>query len=157
MNSDTKLIILVATMTGNASLVADDISDFCTEKNLNNQVLEMDNLDIAIFNQYKKSSFLICSSTYGQGDVPDNAKSFYDKLDNASLNLSSIRYALFGLGDMTYKDTFAFGGKKFDKLMNTLNAERIACPYYHDASSGTLPEEEALEWFKENIINNLNK
>ena len=50
---------------------------------------------------------------------------------------------------MTYRDTFAYGGKKFDHLFSKLNANRIGDPYYHDASDGSLPEEEAVNWFLE--------
>ena len=63
-----------------------------------------------------------------------------------------IKYAVFGLGDMTYKDTFAYGGKKFDHLFLELKANRIGEPFYHDASDGSLPEEEAVNWFKEKIF-----
>ena len=59
---------------------------------------------------------LICSSTYGQGDVPDNAQDFYKKLEGY-LQISHIKYAVFGLGDMTYRDTFAYGGKKFSAFV----------------------------------------
>ena len=54
---------------------------------------------------------------------------------------------------MTYKDTFAYGGKKFDHLFLELKANRIGEPFYHDASDGSLPEEEAVNWFKEKIFN----
>ena len=53
---------------------------------------------------------------------------------------------------MTYKETFAYGGKKFDKLFDELNANKIGDSCYHDASDGTLPEEEALIWFRDKIL-----
>jgi MioC protein len=46
--------------------------------------------------------FLIVTSTYGQGDVPDNAKSFYEDLKAKRPDLSRVRYGVFGLGDRTY-------------------------------------------------------
>ena len=39
------------------------------------------------------------------------------------------------------------------QLLSDLKAELIGAPYYHDASDGSLPEEVAVEWFKEYIIN----
>ena len=33
-----------------------------------------------------------------------------------------------------------------------LNAIRIGEPYYHDASDGSLPEEEAVNWFRDKIF-----
>ena len=59
---------------------------------------------------------------------------------------------MFGLGDMTYKEPFAYGGKKFDTLFDELNANKIGDACYHDASDGTLPEEEALIWFRDKIL-----
>ena len=98
---------------------------------------------------------LIVSSTYGQGDVPDGSKNFYNNLKSSKISLENVKYAVFGLGDMTYKDTFAYGGKKFDHLFLELNANRIGEPFYHDASDGSLPEEEAVNWFKEKIFKRL--
>ena len=153
MESTNNILILVATMTGTALMVAEDIADYCNNNNIETRILEMDNINIneLIDNKYP---VLVCSSTYGQGDVPDNAKKFYNDLKENSPDLSHIKYALFGLGDLaTHRDTFAFGGKKFDKILSSLGAKRIDNPYYHDASEGSLPEEVAVEWFKKNIQN----
>jgi MioC protein len=53
---------------------------------------------------------------------------------------------VFGLGDRTYAETFNFGGKRFDDLLQELGAQRIGARVQHDASSGVLPEEMAVEW-----------
>jgi MioC protein len=90
--------------------------------------------------------FLICTSTYGQGDVPDNARALYEHLQQARPDLSRVRYGVFGLGDRTYAETFNFGGKRFDDILTELGAKRIGERHMHDASSGVLPEETALEW-----------
>jgi len=149
MNSE-KLLILVATMTGTALMAAEDIAEYCNEINLDTDIIEIDNSDLDILIK-AKSPVLICSSTYGQGDVPDSAQDFYNKLKELSPDLSHINYALFGLGDMTYRDTFAYGGKKFSNLLDSLSATKIGDAFYHDASDGSLPEEVAVEWFKNNI------
>jgi MioC protein len=39
----------------------------------------MDGQDISVFDE--DALYLICSSTYGSGDVPDNAARLYDSLD----------------------------------------------------------------------------
>jgi len=145
-----KLLILVATMTGTALMAAEDIAEYCSENDIETKIIEIDNTDIKVLTE-AKSPVLICSSTYGQGDVPDSAQNFYNKLKELSPNLNHIRYALFGLGDMTYRDTFAYGGKKFTDLLDSLNATKIGDPFYHDASDGTLPEEVAVDWFVNNI------
>src|SRR5712691_7259881 len=65
-----------------------------------------------------------------------------DQLDSSVFS----RDGVFGLGDRTYAETFNFGGKRFDDLLTELGATRIGERHKHDASSGVLPEETALEW-----------
>ena len=145
------LNIYVATMTGTALMVADEIEDFCKTEGINTNIVEMDALEPKNLEDIN-APILIVSSTYGQGDVPDGSKNFYNNLKSSKISLEHIKYAVFGLGDMTYKDTFAYGGKKFDHLFLELKANRIGEPFYHDASDGSLPEEEAVNWFKEKIF-----
>ena len=146
------LDIFVATMTGTALMVADEIVEVCNEQNVQAKITEMDNLTDSNLKEVK-NPLLIISSTYGQGDVPDGSKNFYSSLKTHSPDLSHINYAVFGLGDMTYKDTFAYGGKKFDKIFEQFNAKKIGESFYHDASDGSLPEEESVNWFREKILN----
>ena len=90
--------------------------------------------------------FLICTSTYGQGDVPDNARDFFAALEAAQPDLSRIEYGVIALGDHTYAQTFCFGGKQFDRLLTSLGARRQGDILLHDASAGTIPEEVAVDW-----------
>ena len=106
--------------------------------------LMMDGLDSSVFS--RPGVFLVCTSTYGQGDVPDNAKALYADLQQKRPGLAHVRYGVFGLGDRTYAETFNFGGKRFDDLLTELGAQRIGERVQHDASSGVLPEETAQEW-----------
>ena len=143
----TQISILVGTMTGTAQLCAQEMELALGDDDTEVETVLMDGLDASVFS--KKSIFLICTSTYGQGDVPDNARAFYEHLKSARPNLSHVRYGVFGLGDRTYAETFNFGGKRFDELLTELGAERIGERHMHDASSGILPEETALEWSQE--------
>ena len=94
-------------------------------------------------------AFLICTSTYGQGDVPDNAIKLYEALQTNKPDLSEVRYGVYSLGDRTYADTFNFGGKKFDAILSELGAKRLGVLAVHDAGAGTVPEEEGAQWAKE--------
>src|SRR3972149_4881496 len=90
--------------------------------------------------------FLVCTSTYGQGDVPDNAKALYAALQTVRPDLSRVRYGVIALGDHTYAETFCNGGKLFDAILAELGGIRIGDPLLHDASAGTLPEQVAVDW-----------
>lgn len=104
----------------------------------------MDNLDASVF--APGGTFLICSSTYGNGDVPDNAQALYASLQSEKPDLSNVTYGVIALGDRTYKDTFCQGGLRFDGILSELGARRAGEILKHDASSGTLPEEVAAQW-----------
>jgi MioC protein len=104
----------------------------------------MDGRDASVF--APGGLFLVCTSTYGQGDVPDNAKRLYESLMAGRPDLSHVRYGVIALGDRTYADTFCNGGRRFDALLSELGAQRIGEVLLHDASSGTMPEEVAAEW-----------
>jgi MioC protein len=139
-----KLTLLVGTMTGTAQLVAQELELVWDDGELKVETLLMDKLDSSVFE--REGVFLIVTSTYGQGDVPDNAKDFYEDLKAKRPDLSRVRYGVFGLGDRTYAETFNFGGKRFDDILTELGAQRIGERVQHDASSGVLPEEMAAEW-----------
>ncbi len=139
-----KVTILVGTMTGTAQLCAQEMELALDDGETEVTTLMMDGLDSSVFSG--NSVFLICTSTYGQGDVPDNARALYEHLQSARPDLSRVRYGVFGLGDRTYAETFNFGGKRFDDILTELGARRIGERHMHDASSGILPEETALEW-----------
>lgn len=136
--------ILVGTMTSTAQLVAQEIELTVGDDDTIVTVTDMDKLDAAVLKP--GSLYLICSSTYGQGDVPDNARDFYESLLSARPNLEGVHYGVIALGDRTYLQTFCFGGKKFDAIFSELGAQRIGEVCLHDASAGTLPEEVCLEW-----------
>ena len=142
-----KITILVGTMTGTAQLCAQEMELALDDGDTAVETLLMDNLDESVFG--RDAVFLVCTSTYGQGDVPDNARKLYEDLQKQRPDLSRVRYGVFGLGDRTYAETFNFGGKRFDELLAALGAQRIGERHMHDASSGILPEETALEWCKE--------
>jgi MioC protein len=141
-----KIHILVGTMTGTAQLCAQEMELALDDGATQVETLLMDNLDSSVF--AREGAFLICTSTYGQGDVPDNARKLYEELRAKRPDLSKVRYGVFGLGDRTYAETFNFGGKKFDEVLTELGARRVGERHKHDASSGILPEETALEWCK---------
>ncbi len=83
----------------------------------------MDDLDAGVFAD--GGTFLICTSTYGQGDVPDNAQEFFASLERERPDLSAVTYGLIALGDLTYRDTFCEGGIRFDTLLTELGARRV--------------------------------
>ena len=143
----SKMTILVGTVTGTAELVADEMADALEGGTFDVHVIAMDGLDVSVFDG--GGVFLICTSTYGQGDVPDNAQGLFEHLEQSRPDLNAVRYGVFAMGDATYDATFCEGGKRFDKLLSQLGATRIGNVEEHDASSGALPEDEGAKWVVE--------
>jgi MioC protein len=131
-------------MTGTAEMVAQEVQTVLEAASHSATIRMMDDLDASVFQP--GGTFLVCTSTYGQGDVPDNAQEFFASLERERPDLSVVKYGLIALGDTTYKDTFCEGGIRFDKLLTELGAHRVGEMLKHDASSGTLPEEVAAQW-----------
>ena len=136
--------ILVGTMTGTADMVAQEVEQALAGAGHQVAIRMMDDLDASVF--AGGGVFLICTSTYGAGDVPDNAQRLFSSLETERPDLSGVTYGVIALGDTTYKDTFCQGGKRFDQLLTELGARRVGEMLMHDASSGTLPEELAAKW-----------
>jgi MioC protein len=138
------LRILVATMTGTAEMVAEALRDRIAAAGSKAEIVLMDGLDPSVFVPGQR--YLICSSTYGQGDVPDNAQALFARLEAERPDLSGVEFGLVALGDMTYAQTFCYGGKRFGGLLSDLGATLLGEPMFHDASAGTLPEDVAVDW-----------
>ncbi|TAM39965.1 MAG: nitric oxide synthase [Burkholderiaceae bacterium] len=146
-----KLKILVGTMTGTAEYVAQAIQMDCADLLDDIEVLMMDDLDISVFGDAPGQGlvYLICTSTYGAGDVPDNARKLYESFDTQPRYLGHVRYGVLALGDHAHDPTFCLGGMKFDERLQDLGAQRIGEVWCHDASSGTLAETEGTLWCRE--------
>jgi MioC protein len=142
-----RIYILVGTMTGTAQLCAQEMELALDDGDTQVEALLMDNLDSTVFE--REGVFIVCTSTYGQGDVPDNARALYEDLQRRRPDLKHVRYGVFGLGDRTYAETFNYGGKRFDDILSELGATRIGERHKHDASSGVMPEETAVQWCQE--------
>lgn len=139
-----RIRILVGTMTGTAELVADEIAEVLEKRGADVEILLMDDLGADVFTP--DCGYIVCTSTYGQGDVPDNAQALLASLQSRRPDLSGVRFGVFALGDKTYAETFCFGGRTFDEALRARGAHRISDRYEHDASSGSLPEDEAASW-----------
>jgi MioC protein len=140
----SKVTILIGTMTGTAELVAEEVEPILVEAGHGVETLDMDGLDASVFKRGGK--FLICTSTYGQGDVPDNAQALFDDLNEVRPDLSSVGYGIIGLGDSTYADSYNGGAKRFDTMLSELGAKRIGERFEHNASGDDLPEEAGAAW-----------
>jgi NADPH-dependent 2,4-dienoyl-CoA reductase/sulfur reductase-like enzyme/flavodoxin len=139
-----KVTILVATMSGTAEMVADELANRIEDSGRTAKIVRMEKASVPAISQ--GGLWIICSSTYGTGDVPDNGQALFTALDSERPDLSGVRYGVVALGDSVYPNTFCFGGKKFDALFESLGAKRLGERLDHDSRGGVYPEDAAAAW-----------
>ncbi|MDI5922863.1 flavodoxin domain-containing protein [Halomonas sp. LR5S13] len=136
--------VIYGTETGNAEMVADDLME-ALENDATVSAQDMVDFDLA---EVVDDDFVILvSSTYGEGELPNSAQPFFDRLEQEAPDLSGLAFATFGLGDSFY-DTFNQGSQTLaDKLLE-LGATELGERGIHDASKGELPGDVAVAWLK---------
>jgi flavodoxin len=138
-----KIGLLYGTVTGNAEMLCEDIEadlgpNFqCEIQDLGD--VQPADLDPGVF-------YMIITSTHGNGDVPETVAPFTETLESAKPDLSGIRFAIFGLGDMVFAETFAHGSLRVMEHMLACGATMVGERGTHDASAPELPEDVAVPW-----------
>lgn len=145
--ASSPLIILVGTVTNTAENVARAIEMGCADLIHPIEVHRMDGLDIRAFD--RDALYVICSSTHGAGDVPENARALYESLAIEPKYLGHVRYGVIALGDSVYPQTFCNGGLRFDERLADLGAVRIGDVFRHDASDRTEASAAGVAWCRD--------
>ena len=144
------ITVLIGTVHGTASSVAQALQLSGTDLEVTMDLVPMDGLGTEVLD--RPGAFLICTSTTGSGDVPDNSQAFYHALDAQARYLGHVRYGVIALGDSSYGDTYCGGGKHFDARLQDLGAQRMGNMCCIDACATTEPEMQALDWFREWLL-----
>jgi len=115
--------ILVGSQTGNSESVAKKLSKAMAKMNFLPEVIDMGGYDKAKLAQ--EQNVLIITSTYGDGEPPDNAAELHSYvLGDDAPNLENLSYSVLALGDTEYPD-FCKCGIEFDEAFAKLGAKCI--------------------------------
>ncbi len=118
------LDIIYGTQTGNAEGVAEDVATQARSKGFTPRIAEMDEISMAQLASMQ--NLIIVVSTYGEGEMPDNAHQFWEALTASTApRLETLNYGVLALGDTGY-DEFCQAGKLVDTRLEQLGAKRLA-------------------------------
>jgi sulfite reductase (NADPH) flavoprotein alpha-component len=118
-----KLNVLFGSQSGNAESIAKRLVKEAKKQGFEATIAALENASARMLAQEKCALFV--TSTWGEGDPPDNAVKFWEELNAASdLKLAGLNYSVLALGDTNYQHFCGFG-KTLDSRLEALGAKRI--------------------------------
>jgi flavodoxin len=141
--------IFVGTVYGNAQHVAEQVKEMFDTKGVSTKIFDDPSLED--FNQVSGAIFI--SSTTGQGDVPPNLEFFIADLGEQLPLMGQKPFAVVGLGDSSYGETYCGAGRKIHALLRELQGKPVADLLEVDACETLEPETEVVPWL-ENLAAN---
>jgi sulfite reductase (NADPH) flavoprotein alpha-component len=135
-----KLTVLYGTESGNSEVLADRAVKAAKKRGF--QAVMKNMSEISLSELAKSTKLLVIVSTWGDGEPPETAISFYKEFMNSSHSLSDLRFSVCGLGDTAY-EKFCQIGKDLDARLEQLGATRVFARQdcdvdYEDAFAGWL-------------------
>jgi len=119
----TQLHILYGSQTGNAEALAQTAAKSARAKGLVPVVQALGDVDLDVFATMRH--VLIVTSTYGEGEMPDNAQLFWDAISASTApRLEQMHFAVLAIGDTGY-DGFCQAGKFIDMRLEQLGGKRV--------------------------------
>jgi len=148
MTKPLQIHFLYGTETGSAQFLCDDLVD-ATPEQYRCEVSAMNDVDPTTLDP--DVLYVLVSATFGSGDLPGTAQVFFDTLEAKKPVLSDVRFAVFGLGDRTFAETFNHGSQRLMEQMLACDAKMIGERGLFDASAPDMPEDIALPWWTETL------
>ena len=123
MSDNSPLLILFGSQSGNSEEIATQAAKAATSHGLLATVKSMDETSISEISNNNR--VLICCSTWGDGEQPDNAEELWEAVNaNEDINLEGVSFSVLALGDSSY-DLFCESGKEWDNWFESKGATRI--------------------------------
>ena len=145
MSTARSILILYGSQSGNSEEIAIQTGQGAIEHNLEPIVRAMD--EISIDEIVGHTRVLICCSTWGDGEQPDNAEDLWEAVNGNEIDsLSGLHFSVLALGDSSY-DLFCESGKEWDMWFESKGATRI-----HDRVDCDVDFEEPAQSWSEAVL-----
>ena len=134
---DRSMSIMFGSQSGNSEDLASKFAKRASDYGLDATVVDMDGFDLATLPSMKR--VLIICSTWGEGDMPDNAEELWQQASTDSApKLPGVHFTVLALGDTGY-EFFCESGKDWDRRFEELGAtrlvERVDCDVDYDSAA----------------------
>ena len=134
---DRSLLVLSGSQSGNSEGVAAKVGKMASDYGLEATVKGMDEIKIAEIANFKR--ILVICSTWGEGDMPDNAEDLWNSANGPDApNLSGSHFSVCSLGDSSY-EFFCQSGIDWDGWFANSGSNcivsRVDCDVDYDAPS----------------------
>jgi flavodoxin/succinate dehydrogenase/fumarate reductase-like Fe-S protein/ferredoxin len=136
---DRKMSILFGSQSGNSEELAAKFAKRATDYGLDTTVHDMDGFDLSTLPEMKR--VLIICSTWGEGEMPDNAEELWQQASaDSAPKLPGVSFSVLALGDTSY-EFYCESGKDWDDRLQQLGATRLVnrvdCDVDYDSPAAT--------------------
>ena len=107
MPDGASLLVAYASQSGFARDLAIRTVDSLREAGMSAHCLALDDINAAMLEKASRALFVV--STTGEGDAPDNARSFVQRTMPEVTSLAQLQYGILALGDSGYANFCGFG------------------------------------------------
>ena len=111
---DRSLNILFGSQTGNAAGLAEKTAKLAADYGLQPNIVDMDGFDPARLATMKR--VMIITSTWGEGEMPDNADGMWNAINANGPALGSVHFSVCAIGDTSYDEYCKAGHDWNNKL-----------------------------------------